>query len=102
MAQRSTGIFPREGFNLDEENKASGSSTEIGSDLTYCETVRVIAFDLGADNAVSVEGVEIIPAGTYPAQYITHVRGALLPVGKTVTIAGTNPEDATVYFEKVS
>lgn len=100
MAQRSSGIFPREGYNLDDANKATGAATEIASELQHCKTVRIIAFGLGDTTSVDVEGYEVIAAEVGAADpKIVHVRGALLPAGKTVNI--TNPGSAAVYFEKV-
>ena len=101
MAQRSSGIFPREGFNLDEELKATGASTDLSAkaDLRHCKTVRVIAIAGGADAAISIGGIEVIPAATaYPA--IAHVRGALL-ANSTVVAQGADAATSVVYVEKL-
>lgn len=103
MAQRSSGIFPREGFNLDDSLKATGASTDLSgvNDLTKCFTLRVIAYGLDADSVVTVGGIEAVPAGSNASvPYVAHIRGALL-ADSTVAIAGASPANVTVYFEKV-
>lgn len=61
MSQRSSGIFPREGFNLDDAAKVTATST--GTDapvtLTACKTIRVIVIgasgiDDGGTNKITV------------------------------------------------
>ena len=103
MAQRSTGIFPREGYNLDEALKATGASTDLATtakvNLKHCKTVRVIAISGDADSVVTLGGIEVVPAAaSFP--YVAHVRGALL-ADSVCAIAGATPTNCVVYFEKV-
>lgn len=106
MAQRSSGIFPREGFNLDEANVASGATTTIGSNLADCKTVRVIAYPGALTDLVVTLGTAgptiAVPAGEAP--YIYHMRGALIPseaAGSVIGLAATSLGAEKVYFEKV-
>lgn len=103
MAARSSGIFPREGYNLDDELKCSGASTDLASkiDLTTGKTIRVICVAKGNnDNVVTVGGIEAVPTGAVSLPYVAHLRGALL-ADSVVAIAGTTPENASVFIELV-
>ena len=88
MAARSTGIFPREGFNLDNSFKlVEGAGTEAPVNVRNVRTLRVIAtgINLTGDAVVAIEiGGEIVyqndatgfasdldPNGVF----ILHVRG---------------------------
>jgi len=54
MAARSSGIFPREGFNLDEAGKitATATGTDAPFTLTAAKTIRVIVIGAsGIDDA---------------------------------------------------
>lgn len=54
MAARSTGIFPREGFSLDDACKitATATGTDAPFTLTNAKTIRIILIDAaGIDNA---------------------------------------------------
>ena len=44
MAARSSGIFPREGFNLDEAGKitATATGTDAPFTLTAAKTIRIV------------------------------------------------------------
>ena len=64
MAARSTGIFPREGFNLDNSFKLlEGAGVSAPVTITNCRTLRVIAtgVDLTGNAVIAIEiGGEII------------------------------------------
>ena len=91
MAARSTGVYPREGFNLDEETRvlavASGTAAPGGITLKHAKTIRVIVVGLtGVDNAgtnkltVTLGGQAVdFNARDLDANGvgIAHVRGAL-------------------------
>lgn len=58
MAARSNGIFPREGFNLDNSFKlVEGPPVSAPVTITNCRTLRVIAMgiDLTGDAIVAIE-----------------------------------------------
>ena len=119
MAQRSSGIFPREGFNLDDSNKvegAAGTSNDVlcGGVLSHCKTIRVIAYAGAEDLTITLgEGADapavVAPAGSAP--YIAHVRGALITEAAAVDgvvpntsinlAAASTSAGAKVYFEKL-
>lgn len=67
MSARSTGIFPREGFNLDNSFKlAEGAGAPAPVTITTCRTLRVIAMGIGltGDAVAAIEiGGEIIWQG---------------------------------------
>jgi hypothetical protein len=98
MAARSSGLFPREGFDLDEQLKLTTSQAAIsGVTLKYAKTIRVIGLGItGIDNAgtnkitVTVGGQAVVfqaqdadPNGVY----IAHIRGALCDVTNTAGYA---------------
>ena len=52
MAQRSTGVFPREKFDLDESLKLTASPVAMPIPLTSIGTIRVVVLGAaGIDNA---------------------------------------------------
>jgi len=46
MAARSTGLFPREGFNLDAECEITTTPTPAKTTLAHAKTIRVIATEV--------------------------------------------------------
>ncbi len=101
MAARSTGMFPRENFNLDAECEITTSSAPAAVTLTNAKTIRVIGIGVTADVVVTLGGVavELNTADADPnGVVIAHVRGALCGADNNVIYTGT----ATgVFFELV-
>ena len=116
MAAQSTGIFPREGFNLDEDTKLTTTQAAIpGVTLKNAKTIRIIGLGIsGIDNAgtnkvtVTVGGQPVVlqardadPNGVY----IAHIRGALCDVNNTAgyALGGTAAvaADGGIYLELV-
>lgn len=106
---RSTGIFPREGFNLDDSGKITATST--GTDapftLTAAKTIRVVVIgatgvdDLGTNKiTVTLGGQEVVFNAADLDRNgvgIAHIRGALcdqddndafITLGGGATVAG--------------
>lgn len=101
MAARSSGMYPREDFNIDEAMQVpenAGGSVALLGDLSKAKTIRVIVvesaiigdaeikviFDTG--DSVSVT-FDVLTAGNpLGGVIIAHVRGALLD-GKTQDVA---------------
>ena len=82
MAARSSGLFPREGFNLDAELEITTSPTAAAVTLANAKTIRVIVIGLsGGDATVTLGGQEVVitEAGDLDANGvgIAHIRGAL-------------------------
>jgi hypothetical protein len=113
MSQYSTGIFPREGFNLDAEcaipltTPAAAKAT-----LKHAKTIRVIVLGAtGIDNAgtnkitVTVGGQAIV----FQAQDldangvgIAHIRGALCDINNNVVyVKGGTANTTGVFYELV-
>jgi len=106
MAARSTGLFPREGFNLDDALKATGASTTLtGTNLHHAKTVRAICLDAAADTTLTVGGLAVGAAGMNAdadlnGALIVHFRGALCADQKDGTVVA-NAGGGTWYFELV-
>ena len=106
MAQRSSGIFPREGFNLDESCKAAaGGATTLGVNLAHTKTIRAICLDPSATTVLTVGGHVVYaadPTGDVDANgaLIVHLRGSLLADQPSGTVVA-DPVSGTWYFEKV-
>jgi len=82
MAARSTGLFPREGFNLDAEYEVPVTTPAAApTTLAHAKTIRIIVLNLaGGDATVTLGGVAtVIAAADVDANGvgIAHVRGAL-------------------------
>lgn len=98
MAARSTGLFPREGFNLDAEMQVPenvGGTVALLGDVSKAKTVRVIFVDsvITGDAEINLyieqsggvfRAYDVNTAGT--GVIIDHFRGAVLD-GKTQDIA---------------
>ena len=113
MAQRSTGMFPREGFNLDNECEITTSSAAANTTLADAKTIRVIV--LGAaitgdgDVTVTLGGQSIVLGANdldLNGVGIAHVRGALCDADNNVIYAanantGSAAVAGGVFYELV-
>lgn len=99
MAARSTGMYPREGFSIDEEMRVPqnvGGTVALLGDLKHAKTIRVIvvgaaitgngsirvSFDLDDTVKVDFTTADLDANGVG----VAHIRGALLR-GKTQDVA---------------
>ena len=90
MAARSTGIFPREGFNLDEEMKLTAGGAIVPANLYHAKTIRVIGINVSVDVEATIGDatVTLAVADADPnGVVIAHVRGVL--TGDASPAAGT-------------
>ena len=104
MAQRSSGIFPREGFNLDEEMKLIAGGSTLPGNLYHAKTVRVIGIGVTADVAVTLGGatVDLAVADADPnGVVIAHIRGVLTGDAPSGTVASYTGTAAGVFVELV-
>ena len=90
MAQRSTGIFPREGFSLDAELEITTAPTAAKVTLANAKTIRVIVIGLsGGDATVTVGGQAVVIAEATDLDGngvgIAHIRGALCDANNNVS-----------------
>ena len=113
MAARSTGIFPREGFNLDAELEITTSDTAAAVTLKLAKTIRVIL--IGAtitgdgDVTVNIGGKDVVFLATDVDPNgvgLAHIRGALLDGDNNVVYTanantGTASVTGGVYYELV-
>ena len=122
MAARSTGLFTREGFNLDAEMQVpenAGGNVALLGDLSKAKTIRVILINpviigdativVDFDTLNSIQRVYDVNTAYMPGSgniIVDHVRGALLD-GKVQDVAykliqgtGSATVDA-VYLELV-
>lgn len=99
MAARSTGIFPREKFDLDANMAVTTSDQDLGVTLSNIKTIRCILINtsLTGDQTVTfnVGGRDVVfAAGDLDENGvgIAHVRGALCDADNLVkyTAAGTS------------
>lgn len=97
MAARSTGMFPREGFDLDANMKVTTTAADVGLDLGTIRTIRVLVLDAtvvqaagaGTDAKIELKDADDSDAVFYTITssdladldengvYIAHVRGSL-------------------------
>jgi len=106
MAARSSGIFPREGFNLDDNFAVTLTPTAAPVTLAYAKTIRVIVLGLsGGDCTVTLGGetVVIAEASDLDSQGvgIAHVRGALCDADNNVSYSLSAGTVGGVYIELV-
>lgn len=111
MAARSSGIFPRENFNLDAELEITTSDTAAAVTLKFAKTIRVILIGAtitgNGDVTVNIGGKDVVfLAGDLDANGvgIAHVRGALLDGDNNVIYAanantGSAAVAGGVYYE---
>lgn len=101
MAARSTGLFPREGFNLDAQAEITTSSAAASVTLANAKTIRVIGIGVTVDVTATLGGVDVAlnAADADPnGVVIAHVRGALCTADNNVIYTGTA---AGVFYELV-
>ena len=102
MAQRSTGLFPREGFNLDAQCEIPLTTPAAAAvTLTHAKTIRVIGIGVTGDVTVTLGGEAIVLAvadADPNGVVIGHVRGALCSADNNVVYTGTA---AGVFYELV-
>ena len=104
MAQRSSGIFPREGFNLDEELKIVAGGSTLPSNLFHAKTVRVIGIGVTVDAVVTIGGAEVTLAvadADPNGVVIAHIRGVLTGDAPSGTVASYTGTAAGVFVELV-
>lgn len=112
MAQRSTGIFPREGFNLDAETEITASAVAAKVTLADAKTIRVIVLgaasidDLGTNKiTVTLGGQDLVFNAAdldLNGVGIAHVRGALCDANNNVQYAlGGTATVSGVFYELV-
>ena len=61
MAARSSGMFPREGFNLDAECEITTTPTAAATTLAHAKTIRVICVTLAGGDA---DGLSVSQGGS--------------------------------------
>lgn len=101
MAARSSGIFPREGFNIDAACTITGTPTAAAVTLKHAKTIRVIVLNL-AGTSITVtlggEAVTLTPADADKnGVAIAHIRGALCVADNNVSYSGTNTNSGVFY-----
>lgn len=106
MAARSTGVFPREGFNLDAECEITTSPTAAAVTLANAKTVRVIVIGLsGGDATVTLGGQDVVitEAGDLDLNGvgIAHIRGTLCDANNNVSYALSAGTVGGVFYELV-
>ena len=106
MAARSTGIFPREGFNLDNECEITTTPTDAKSTLAHAKTIRVIVIGLaGGDVTVTLGGQTVVVAEATDLDLnkvgIAHIRGALCDADNNVSYALPAGTVGGVFYELV-
>ena len=112
MAARSTGLFPREGFNLDAQTEITASSAPAAVTLANAKTIRVIvinaaSIDDAGTNKITVtlggKDVEINAADLdLNGVGIAHVRGALCDADNNVQcVLGGTATVSGVFYELV-
>lgn len=107
MAARSTGMFPREGFDLDANLEVTASDQDLGITLKNIRTIRVILFAALTGNATvtfNIGGRDVVfTANDFDLNGvgIAHVRGSLCDADNLVkytVAAGTGTASVTGAF----
>ena len=105
MAQRSSGLFPREGFNLDAQCEITTSAVAAATTLAHAKTIRVIVLGLtGGDATVTLGGEAVVIAAADVDQNgvgIAHVRGALCSANNNVIYSLSAGSVSGVFYELV-
>ena len=106
MAARSTGLFPREGFNLDAECEITTSPTAASATLAHAKTIRVIVIGLvGGDATVTLGGQTVVVAEATDLDPngvgIAHIRGALCDADNNVSYSLSAGSVGGVFYELV-
>jgi len=113
MAARSTGIYPREGFNLDAQTEITTSDTAAAVTLKFAKTIRIVL--IGAtitgdgDVTVNIGGKDVVFGADdldLNGVGIAHIRGALLDGDNNVIYAanantGSAAVAGGVFYELV-
>ena len=101
MAARSSGMFPREGFNLDAECEITSSAAPAKTTLANAKTIRVIGLGVtGSDLTVTLGGATVVldSADADPnGVVIAHVRGALAAGSNSVSYTTTGSVSGVFY-----
>jgi len=106
MAARSSGIFPREGFNLDAECEVTTSPAAASVTLAHAKTIRLIAIGLtGGDATVTVGGQTVVIAEATDLDLngvgIAHIRGALCDADNNISYSLSAGTVGGVFYELV-
>ena len=106
MSAQSTGIFPREGFNLDAETEITTTPTAAATTLSFAKTIRVIVLGLVGGNAtISIGGQTIVVDEATDLDLngvgIAHIRGAICDQNNNVSYALSAGTVAGVFYELV-
>ena len=102
MAARSSGMFPREGFNLDAQAEITSSPTAAAVTLAHAKTIRVIVIGLaGGDITVTLGGQDVVIAVATDLDQngvgIAHIRGALCDADNNVSYTTTGTVGGVFY-----
>lgn len=98
-------MFPREGFNLDNETEITTSPTAAATTLAHAKTIRIIGIGVaGGDLTVTLGGQAVVldaaeadPNGVC----IAHIRGALCSADNNVSYALGTGTASAVFYELV-
>ena len=106
MAARSTGLFPREGFNLDAECEVTTSPTAAKVTLAHAKTIRLIVIGLvGGDATITLGGQTVVVAEAADLDLngvgIAHVRGALCDSDNNISYSLSAGSVGGVFYELV-
>ena len=106
MAARSSGIFPREGFNLDAECEITTTPTAAATTLSFAKTIRVTVLGLVGGNAtISIGGQTVVVDEATDLDIngvgIAHIRGAICDANNNVSYSLSAGTVAGVFFELV-
>ena len=106
MAARSTGLFPREGFNLDAECEIPVTTPAAAAvTLKHAKTIRVIAVGLTGGDVTATLGGEAVTLAAADADQngvvIAHVRGALCDANNNVVYTLSAGSVGGVFYELV-
>ncbi len=112
MAARSSGMFPREGFNLDAETEITSSPVAAKATLAFAKTIRVIVIGAGGIDDAGTNKITVTLGGKdiefnaadldRNGVGIAHIRGVLCDADNNVsyTLGGTGTV-AGVFYELV-
>lgn len=108
MTARSTGIFPREGFNLDNSFQLDDTGSTVSPvNLRHCRTIRVVmvntvltgdallAIEFYGKVVASYDATELAAAKDANGVAIFHVRGYNLPTGNEIVSYAPVPGTGT-------
>ena len=107
MAQRSTGIFPREKFDLDALMEVGTVAADLPIDVTTLGTIRVVVLggNLGTDDVtVTIGGKSVVfEAGDLDANGvgIAYLRGSLCADSEAVYAVSGTATVNSVYVDAV-